>query len=306
MSTSPTQNHDDNATTNHQSRNCIFPTCSSRKGGNDGGSSIQGGEWISSPSVAAESNQSISVNNKSPLNEFLDEASIEGLNLNLVLHSKHAFTSNNNNSTALVRPTPITVFIKISDANENSSMLSPGDSCGQPSLVWDTEYSSNTKRDSDGIRSQGVISLFDIQSIQKANVMNLKSYPYAIAGNSLLITMENTKCDFGDSTSELVLEVQTDEGAKKIMHGLRRVIARLSYHLITGNAEVCSELLMKTNHMRSFYDGGGGRSVNTSFSNGDNFNNNNHERMNGFTHQLMEKSILKVKVQQKKQEIFFI
>ena len=108
--------------------------------------------------------------------------------------------------------------------------------------------------------------------------MDLESYPFAIVGSSLIMTM-------GDK-SKYVFEAQDDERAIQIIKGLRNLLARLSYNLIAGNAlNVCSELLNTTNNMKLTFS----RS-NSSLENEQHFSRSKY-LTDGFTDQLIEKSL---------------
>lgn len=84
--------------------------------------------------------------------------------------------------------------------------------------------------------AMGAIDLLDIKSLAKATPLQLSSFPFAIPSNSLILKLHN-------SFDELVLEASSAEDARRFIHGLRWVVARLTFNLIIGNPEVSCELL---------------------------------------------------------------
>jgi hypothetical protein len=100
--------------------------------------------------------------------------------------------------------------------------------CGRyvgPSLVWKA-------MDSNLI---GEVDLFDVSSLDKASARQLADYPLAMPGRSLFIrTIQG---------AEYVFEAKTEDQAVRFVHGMRWVIARLTFNLIIGNVNVSCELL---------------------------------------------------------------
>jgi hypothetical protein len=82
----------------------------------------------------------------------------------------------------------------------------------------------------------GAIDLLDIRSLVKASALQLNEFPFAIPGNSMILKLKN-------SSNDLVLEAISPKAARCFIHGLRWVVARLSFNLIVGNKDVCCELL---------------------------------------------------------------
>ena len=78
--------------------------------------------------------------------------------------------------------------------------------------------------------------LFHIRTIEKASVMRLKAYPLALPGNCFWIRSVD---------GDYVFESPDEEGAARFVHGMRWLIARLSFNLIIGNPTVGCELLEK-------------------------------------------------------------
>jgi len=96
---------------------------------------------------------------------------------------------------------------------------------GGPRLVW-------MKQDgSEG----GFIDLFDIQSMETASLDMLADYQFAIPDNTFFVVLNNGK--------HVVFEASSDTEAKRFIHGLRWVVARLSFNLVVGNPLVSCELL---------------------------------------------------------------
>jgi hypothetical protein len=130
----------------------------------------------------------------------------------LMLHEK------NEGKNSLKRPTKHIFFIQ------------PGTlaKCGRyvgPSLVWKA-------MDSNLI---GEVDLFDVSALDKASARQLAEYPLAMPGRSLFIRT--------NQGVEYVFEAKTEEQAVRFIHGMRWVIARLTFNLIIGNANVSCELL---------------------------------------------------------------
>jgi hypothetical protein len=100
-----------------------------------------------------------------------------------------------------------------------------GSQCG-PRLVWvDIKTPDNTFG----------IDLFDIRSLDKAGAMHLKDYPYAIPGRSIFLKLTRGR--------DFVFEAGTEEQARRFIHGMRWVVARLAFNLVIGNLDVSCELL---------------------------------------------------------------
>mmetsp|Transcript_31326 Transcript_31326/g.48020 ORF Transcript_31326/g.48020 Transcript_31326/m.48020 type:complete len:701 (+) Transcript_31326:38-2140(+) len=98
-----------------------------------------------------------------------------------------------------------------------------------PRLVWDIE---NT----DGTKARGSkIDLFDIDSLEKPTILQIQNYPFAVPGSSVFVRSNNGK--------QFLFEAPSDEEARRVIHGVRWMIARLAFNLIIGNREVSCELL---------------------------------------------------------------
>ena len=81
----------------------------------------------------------------------------------------------------------------------------------------------------------GVIDLFDIQSMDTASLDMLENYQFAIPDNTFFVVLNDNK--------HVVFEASSDTEAKRFIHGLRWVVARLSFNLVVGNPLVSCELL---------------------------------------------------------------
>jgi hypothetical protein len=90
---------------------------------------------------------------------------------------------------------------------------------------------------SDGAHGDS-IDLFDIRSLEKASPLQLQAYPFAIPGRSIVVRCGTDK--------EMVFEAPNEPEARRFIHGMRWVVARLAFNLIIGNLDVCCELLNVT------------------------------------------------------------
>lgn len=81
------------------------------------------------------------------------------------------------------------------------------------------------------------LSLFDIASIQRAaDSLNLNAFPHAIPDHSILITLTDSSC--------FLFEAPDIENARTFMRGLRWIEARMTFNIIVGNMNVCSEMFI--------------------------------------------------------------
>ena len=118
----------------------------------------------------------------------------------------------------------------------------------------------------------GTVDLFDIRSLEKASPLQLEAYPFAIPGRSLVV-----RCN---DDNELVFEAINENEARRFIHGMKWVVARLAFNLIIGNLDVCSELLTV-------------RSDEDSFEKSEKEETLLAKAMNEVTNQLVEKSLHK-------------
>jgi hypothetical protein len=162
-------------------------------------------------------------NTKSKSSLFLHSITNEGIRLIYYLPIHAASTTQDANQ-------PVKMFLKISDTKENEV---------EPNLVWEIRgnISPRRKKKYASLRVSGdSISLFDISSIQMASdSINIDIFPDAEAENSVLITMNN-------GTVHL-FEAESQYEARNVVHGLRWVVARLTFNIIVGNVNVVAEML---------------------------------------------------------------
>jgi hypothetical protein len=83
----------------------------------------------------------------------------------------------------------------------------------------------------------GAVDLLDIESLESATPLQLQDYPFAMPGNSLILCLHNKV------GTDLVLELLNSEEARRFIHGLRWVVARMAFNMIIGNPTVSCELL---------------------------------------------------------------
>lgn len=147
------------------------------------------------------------------LKAFLEEIKTGGIQLKMHHAQISGFTNRWSNVQA---------YIHINNS-EGGEMI-------EPNFVWKDIDASKTDE------KRKKISLFDISSVQKAaDSINLQAYPYANPAHSLVITLHNGNIRLFEAEDEVVV--------KRVIHGLRWIVARLSFSLIVGNREVCAELL---------------------------------------------------------------
>ncbi|GAX20666.1 hypothetical protein FisN_32Hh055 [Fistulifera solaris] len=141
---------------------------------------------------------------------FVRKLRVEGLDI--LIHRK-AHTDD-----AMAEPLRARAYL------ENGKKGKGGDFWG-PWLVWLIGDSSVRKG----------IDLFDIHSLDKASALQLDQYPLAIPGRSLLLLM--------NEGPDHVFEVQDEASAIYFVHGIRWLIAHLSFNLIAGNVQVSCDML---------------------------------------------------------------
>lgn len=120
-------------------------------------------------------------------------------------------------STAFRRPCGVVAHLNLGEPTDGIY--------GGPQIVWHKQDGS------DG----GVIDLFDIQSMDTASLDMLESYQFAIPDNTFFVVLNNGK--------HVVFEASSEVEAKRFVHGLCWVVARLSFNLVVGNPLVSCELL---------------------------------------------------------------
>mmetsp|Transcript_38771 Transcript_38771/g.79227 ORF Transcript_38771/g.79227 Transcript_38771/m.79227 type:complete len:724 (-) Transcript_38771:205-2376(-) len=170
----------------------------------------------------AEDAAAVFVTEGSILKAFVEQITKEGCPL--IWHKVQ-------DSNMYMRPTSIRAFISLEDAADESSHM-------DPCLLWDIivkDSSTTGVATSGGEPTRGSIGLFDISSVEKAGLMNLSSYPFAIPGNSFFVTLNNG--------GVILFEAKDEIEQKKFIQGLRWIVARLAFNLIVGNSRICTELL---------------------------------------------------------------
>ena len=142
---------------------------------------------------------------------FIHETSQEGYPLIWHKVSPHGRNFEN--------PVDIVAFLELGFLQEDGGFAGPR-------LAWYDECG----------KALGAIDLLDIRSLTKASPLQLGEFPFAIPGNSMILKLHN-------SDSELVLEASSPTASRSFIHGLRWIVARLTFNLIIGNKDVCCELL---------------------------------------------------------------
>ena len=158
--------------------------------------------------VRRRQNEASNLRNKSFIREFIAELASDGMKL--LQHRR-------SHRQAFTRATEVTAYLRMGTEDSTNSF-------SEPCLQFLAH---------DGIPVIS-IDLFDVRSLEKASALQLQLYPYAVPGNSLLI-----RTNQGD----FVFEAKKEEDAVRMVHGMRWLIARLSFNLIIGNVNVSCELL---------------------------------------------------------------
>lgn len=119
--------------------------------------------------------------------------------------------------TMTMNPTTVTLRLK------KGYRTPQGTYCG-PRLVWqESEF-----------ETYGV-NLFDIQLLERASPVQLKDYPYAIPSRTVYLLLNRGQ--------EFVFEAPSENDAYRFIHGMRWLVARLTFNMIIGNADVVAEIL---------------------------------------------------------------
>ena len=150
------------------------------------------------------------VKDKNFIKSFISQLSKTGMEL--MLHKKNSGKSLNDGSRKVV------ASIQRGAPNATREFVAP-------KFVWKDERGDES----------GEIDLFDIASLDKATLLQLSAYPLAMPGRSLFLRLNG-----GDV---YVFEALSDDDALRFIHGMRWVIARLTFNLIIGNLSVSCELL---------------------------------------------------------------
>ena len=149
--------------------------------------------------------------NNNFIKAFIQEASQDGVSM--IWHMP------SHGRVKVENPIDIVAFLELGFLQQDGSFAGPR-------LAWYNESGS----------ALGAIELLDIKSLARASPLQLRDYPFAIPGNSTILKLEN-------SPNALVLEASSSSALKRFVHGIRWVVARLSFNLIVGHQDVCCELL---------------------------------------------------------------
>ncbi|VEU41450.1 unnamed protein product [Pseudo-nitzschia multistriata] len=94
-----------------------------------------------------------------------------------------------------------------------------------PRLIW-TDHQNGLNYGFD---------VFDIQSLERADIMHLRNFPYAMPGRSMLLQLKNA--------TSFIFEAGTEGDAERFVRGVRLVVTHLAYNLVVANLGVGSDLL---------------------------------------------------------------
>ena len=128
--------------------------------------------------------------------------------------------------TSSIDPTTVLLRLKKGHRLPNGSYCSPR-------LIW----TDVRKKQNHGFE------IFDIRSLDHASMVNLKDFPYAIPGRSVLVYLNNS--------DTFIFEAATEMDMVRFVRGMRLVIARLTRSLVMGNLEGSCELLDMEDPKRS-------------------------------------------------------
>jgi len=129
----------------------------------------------------------------------------------------------------------VRVHIQISDTKDS-------DGCEEPNLIWEVmEDERASRRTMIQVVRREKLSLFDISTIERATeLLEMKAFPHADPDTSILITLNDSSC--------FLFEAPDGDTARRVMHGLRWVEARMAFNIIVGNMHICSEMLSTNEH----------------------------------------------------------
>jgi hypothetical protein len=131
-----------------------------------------------------------------------------------------------NETATISHPTSVRAFLQLGAVDESTDVFKG------PRLIWDKVESVKEKMGKaalpHGISNRsGNLDLLDILSIDKAGIMDLKEYPFAIPGTSFFLNFSG-----GDP---LLFETSSEFEQDRVVNGIRQLVARLSFELIMGN-----------------------------------------------------------------------
>ena len=188
----------------------------------------QGAEPPSQHSLRMPANWSNPTRTSTPLSPLLPSAAVGGKSTLDKLYVKtfitdavaNGFSMLWHKEQASMNPAPVTIRLK--PGHYQSSGLSSSH-CG-PRVVW-----------SDQSNDRYGVNLFHVLSIDRAKPDHLKDFPFAIPGRSVCLKLKDDQY--------FVFEANSEDEAWRFVHGLRWVIARLTFNLVIGNVDVSCELL---------------------------------------------------------------
>lgn len=151
----------------------------------------------------------VDMHDRNFIKKFVAVARTSGIPL--LFHAKHI-------EKTFVQPTRVNVYLRF-------GMETRVGDFSEPKLVWGK----------DGSDQRGFIELFDIRSLDKASVMDLEAYPLAVPGRSLIMRTNRDEC--------FAFEALNERGALRFVHGMRWVVARLTFNCIIGNMNGSCELM---------------------------------------------------------------
>ncbi|KAL7569878.1 hypothetical protein ACA910_008545 [Epithemia clementina (nom. ined.)] len=158
---------------------------------------------------------------KIDMDKLKDKAFIKQFTLDVSTTGIRFFYHKEATSTAMAQPRRVLVRLQLGSQGVNGKFSGP---C----LVISSDEDEFVL----------LFDLFDIRTLEKASATKLKAYPLSLPGNSVLVRL---------SEGDHVFEAPNEEAAARFVHGMRWLIARLSFNLIIGNASVSSELLEPVN-----------------------------------------------------------
>lgn len=132
-----------------------------------------------------------------------------------------------------VHPSTVRAFVQVNDIGDSAyaNPLLILNAADDTSTILSSSFDSSGSLD----MMRGYICLFDIKSVEKAGVMDLHPYPFAIPSKSFFVSLEN-----GES---FLFEASSDAAQKRIIIGIKEMVARLALNLILGNTDICSDLM---------------------------------------------------------------
>merc|ERR1712238_200248 len=138
--------------------------------------------------------------------------------------------------------------------NEAGNTLSDGNTTDSiPRLVWNIQNLDSSKDEIDvegdlatrlsSNSKQHSIPLLEVISVKRTSLAKLKPYPLAVPGRSLSVSMGNG--------SVFLFEARNEAESKRVVVGLRHVVARLAFNLIIGNSNACTDILHTTTGLKT-------------------------------------------------------